>query len=159
KMRTSLAILLVAALTVSAAGQPPKADPKAPPKAGAKVDPKAAAKVDAKMAPNADPKAQAGADWPSQVAGKTLDQWIREIDDLDPSHRVLAINTILQFGPNAKRAIPALIRQIRSSIDQAPKAYAINALKQLLPLDLQTYGREAVDALCGTGGLDNGQGT
>jgi hypothetical protein len=150
-MRISVAILLFAALTVSAAGQAPKVDPKAPPKA----DPKAPSKADAKMAPKADgtaansttPPTSAQA-FPSQVQGKTLDQWIREIEDPDPSHRSMAITNVLQFGPNAKKAIPALIKQVKNSPDVAPKAYAINALKQLVPLDLQNYGRAAVDALC-----------
>jgi HEAT repeat protein len=147
-MRTSVAILVFAALTLGAAGQvPKKADPKMEPRADAKI---------AAAAANAAPSA---VNYPSQIAGKSLDQWIKEIDDPDPSHRVLAIQTVVGFGPNAKRAIPSLIRQVKSSIDQAPKAYAIYALKQLVPLDVQTYGREAVDALCGTGGLDNSQGT
>lgn len=162
-MRISLAILLFAALTVSAAGQAPKVDPKAPPK----VDPKAPAKADAKMAPKAEGNGAANSTmpstaapaYPSQVGGKTLDQWIKEIEDPDPSHRQMAISQVLQFGPNAKKAIPALIKQVRNSPDVAPKAYAIIALKQLVPQDVATYGTVAVDALCGIGGLDNNQGT
>src|SRR5262245_57034253 len=158
-MRTAAALVLFTALTLSAAGQPPKADPKAPPKADAKMDPKAPAKADAKMAPKADTNAQPAANWPSQVAGKTLDQWIKEMEDPDPSHRAMAIDMVLQFGPNAKKAIPTLIRQVKNSPDVAPKAHAMYALEQLVPLDLQTYARDAVDALCGVGGLDSNQGT
>jgi len=157
-MRIAAALVLFTALTLSAAGQPPKADPKSPPKADAKMDPKAA-KADAKMAPKADPNAQPAVNWPSQVAGKTLDQWIKEIEDQDPSHRSMAIDMVLQFGPNAKKAIPTLVRQVKQSPDVAPKAHAMYALEQLVVLDPQTYARDAVDALCGIGGLDNTQGT
>ena len=41
------------------------------------------------------------------MAGKNLDQWIKEIEDRDPSHRVVAITAVLQFGPPAKKAVPA----------------------------------------------------
>jgi hypothetical protein len=162
-MRISLAILVLAALTVSAAGQAPKADPKAAP---AKADAKAP-KADAKMAPqtegnttpNANMSSTTAPTYPSHVQGKTLDQWIKEINDDDPSHRQMAITQVLLFGPNAKKAIPALIKQVNNSPDVAPKAYAIIALKQLVPLDLPNYGRDAVNALCGIGGLGNTQGT
>jgi HEAT repeat protein len=151
-MRNSVAILVFAALTVTAAGQPPKADPKTSPKSPSKMDPK----VEANAA-NAAIPAMSAQGYPTQVFGKTLEQWIKEIDDPDPSHRTQAITNVLQFGPNAKKAIPALVKQVKSSIDQAPRAYAIIALGQLAPLDLSTYGQQAVDAL--SIALDNNQGT
>jgi len=154
-MRTAAALVLFTAFTLSAAGQTPRADQKAPPKADAKIDPKAPAKADGKMAPQAKPAVEGS----SHVAGKTLDQWIKEVNDDDPSHRVMAIDMVLQFGPHAKKAIPSLIRQVKQSPDVAPKAHAMYALEQLVPLDPQTYARDAVDALCGIGGLDNTQGT
>ncbi|HTK77437.1 MAG TPA: HEAT repeat domain-containing protein [Gemmataceae bacterium] len=154
-MRNSVAVFVCAALTLSAAGQPPKGSAKA----DAKMDPKAATKADAKLAPKADLNAQPGVAYPSHVAGKTLDQWIKEINDDDPSHRAMAIDMVLQFGPNGKKAIPTLIRQVKQSPDVAPKAHAMYALEQLVPLDVQTYARDAVDALCGVGGLDSTQGT
>ena len=68
---------------LTAAGQAPKVDPKAPPK----PEMKASAKGDAKAAAATMPAAGT-ANWPTQVAGKSLDKWIQEIDDADPSHRV-----------------------------------------------------------------------
>ncbi len=151
-MRTSLAVVLFAALALTAAGQPPKVDPKANPK----PDMKAPAKADAKAAANTMPAAGTPT-YPTTMGGKNLDKWIQEIDDPDPSHRVLAIDTVLYFGPTAKKAIPALAKQVKSSIDQAPRAHAIYALGQLVPLDVQSHGRDAIDAL--SFALDNNQGT
>ena len=158
-MRNSLAILIVAALTVTAAGQAPRVDPKAPPKADAKKDPKAPARPEARMEQKSDPTTQSAGEWPSHVGGKSLDQWIKEIEDRDPSHRVVAITAVLQFGPPAKKAVPALTNQVTSSIDQAPRAHAIFALGALVPLlDLQsTSTRDAINALIKE--LDNNQGT
>src|SRR5262249_52592098 len=142
-MRIFLATALLLVLDLTAAGQPP-ADPKAPP---------AAPKADAKAAPNMATVPQ----WPTQIAGKNLDQWIKEIDSPDPSHRVQAMSMVLQFGPSAKKAIPALVRQLKNiSNDLAPRANAILALKQLVPYDLQNYARDAVDAL--SMALDSAQG-
>src|SRR5438552_5195408 len=67
-MRNSLAILLFAALTVTAAGQAQRVDPKAPPKADAKKDPKAPARPEARMEQKSDPTTQSAGEWPSLVA-------------------------------------------------------------------------------------------
>jgi HEAT repeat protein len=142
-MRIFLATAFLLALALTAAGQPP-AEPKAPP---------APAKAEPKTVPNMATAPQ----YPTQVGGKNLDQWIKEIDSPDPSHRVQAITTVLLFGPSAKKAIPALVRQLKNTYnDLAPRANAILALKQLVPLDLQNYARDAVDAL--SMALDSAQG-
>jgi HEAT repeat protein len=50
----------------------------------------------------------------SQVAGKTLEQWIKEIGSVDPSKRENAIRTVLLFGPDrAYQAVPAILDQLR----------------------------------------------
>jgi HEAT repeat protein len=60
--------------------------------------------------------------------GKSLDQWVKEIDDHDPFVREQAIRVVMQFGPNAKKAIPALLRQLGTTNDLSPRTNAIIAL-------------------------------
>ena len=156
-MRITLATALLVALAVTAAGQPPKADSK-PDQKAEKADQKADPKADAKADPKAAAKGPPTPQYPTQIGGKDLDKWIREIDHPDPSQKVSAINTVLGFGPNAKRAIPVLIRTLRNvNNDMSVRAHAVYALRQLVPLDLQNYGKEAVDAL--TVALDSSQQT
>ncbi|MCS6850181.1 MAG: HEAT repeat domain-containing protein [Gemmataceae bacterium] len=45
----------------------------------------------------------------SEINGKTLNAWIKDLEDRDVSVRVTAIQTIVQYGDGAKRAIPILI--------------------------------------------------
>lgn len=93
--------------------------------------------------------------YPSEVGGRKLEEWIKDIDSPDPSVREGAIRVIVQFGPPARRATPALVRQVRILNDLSPQASAIIALSELVPLSQPAspgaapdgYTREAVDAL------------
>lgn len=67
--------------------------------------------------------------------GKSLDQWIKEVEDIDPSVRENAIKTLALMGSQAKRAAPALIRQIRSENDLSPMTNAIIAIGLIVPDD------------------------
>jgi HEAT repeat protein len=50
----------------------------------------------------------------SEVAGKTLDEWIELIHTTDPSKREQAMRTILAFGPEkAQQAVPAIIAELK----------------------------------------------
>jgi HEAT repeat protein len=92
---------------------------------------------------------------PTEVGGKTIDQWIKEIGHQDPSVREHAIKMVVMFGPNARRAIPALVKQVRQLNDLSPQANAIIALSVLAPYGPE-YAKDVVDAL--TAELDNPQG-
>lgn len=78
--------------------------------------------------------------------GKSLDQWIREIEDPDPSVREHAIKMICLMGPAAKRAAPALIRQIRQENDLSPMTNAIIAIGIVNPDDPK-HQSDAISAL------------
>lgn len=64
----------------------------------------------------------------TEIAGKTLQQWIKEISANDPSTRENAIRTIPLFGPAAVEAVPALIERINRDRDTSPRVNAIMAL-------------------------------
>jgi HEAT repeat protein len=48
----------------------------------------------------------------SQIGGKTLKQWTREILDADPGVRENAIRTVILFGKDAQEAVPSLITEL-----------------------------------------------
>lgn len=85
---------------------------------------------------------------PKQVGGKTLDEWIRQIDHPDPGTREEAIRTVVMFGPSARRAIPTLVRQVSNQNDHSPLASAIVVLGYLMPVEKDpVFARMVVDAL------------
>lgn len=91
-----------------------------------------------------------------EVGGQTLDHWIKEIEDHDPSVRENAIKMVAMLGPQAKRAIPALIRQLNTSPnDLSPLTNAAIAIGLIKPEDPK-HVKDAVTAL--TRLLDNTQG-
>lgn len=85
---------------------------------------------------------------PKQIAGKTLDEWIRQIDHNDPGTREEAIRTVVMFGPSARRAIPALVRQVSNQNDHSPLTSSIVVLGYLMPVEKDpVFARMVVDAL------------
>ena len=49
----------------------------------------------------------------TQIGGKTMEQWIKEIGVPDPSKRENAIRSVLLFGPErAYEAVPAIIKEL-----------------------------------------------
>jgi HEAT repeat protein len=95
----------------------------------------------------------AGVNYPTEVGGRKLEEWLKDIESPDPSVREGAIRVVVQFGPPARRAIPALVRQCRILNDLSPQASAIIALSELVPQSQPSggqpdgYTRDAVDAL------------
>jgi HEAT repeat protein len=87
--------------------------------------------------------------------GKNLDQWIKEVEDIDPSVREHAIKIVSLMGPAAKRAAPAVIRQIKNENDYSPMTNAIIAIGVILPDD-DKVRRDAIAALIPM--LNSGQG-
>jgi HEAT repeat protein len=85
---------------------------------------------------------------PNEIGGKTLDEWIRQIDNPDPSVREHAIRCVMLFGPSARRAIPSLVRQVRNDNDYSPLSNAIIILSQLMAVEKdQEYAKMTVNAL------------
>jgi len=99
--------------------------------------------------PVTSPNSSANSSAPTQMGGKTLDEWIRLIDSPDPSVREHAIRIAMLFPPaSARRAIPALVRQVNNNNDFSPLANAIIALGQLMQIEKDpAFARSAVDAL------------
>lgn len=49
----------------------------------------------------------------TQIGGKTIEQWIKEIGAADPSKRENAIRTVLLFGPDrAYVAVPTIVKEL-----------------------------------------------
>ena len=72
--------------------------------------------------------------YPMEIGGRTLEEWIRDIDSSDPSVRAHAIQIIVEFGPSVRKALPAITRQVKRLNDLSPQAYAIIALAELVPM-------------------------
>src|SRR5581483_1138169 len=57
----------------------------------------------------------------TQVGGKSLEQWIKEIHSSDPSRREAAMRTILMFGPpQAAKAVPDLLKELKKHTPTTP---------------------------------------
>jgi HEAT repeat protein len=72
--------------------------------------------------------------YPTQIDGRTLEEWIKDINHDDPSVREHAIRVVLEFGPSARKATPAVTDQVKRLNDISPQATAIIALAELVPL-------------------------
>jgi HEAT repeat protein len=64
----------------------------------------------------------------SEVGGKTLEKWMRELKSPDPSVRTQAIMHVVLFGESAARAVPLIIDRCRDH-DPSPRVKAVIALK------------------------------
>ena len=125
-MRLTLFALTAAALVgLSAVAQDAKTDPK--------VDPKSMKdeKKDSSLK-NTPPEI-------TEVAGKSLEQWIKEISSRDPSKREAAIRTVLLFGPErAYQAVPVLLQELKKHSPNAP-----------IDLSVRTTGANALATILG----------
>lgn len=90
-----------------------------------------------------------------EIDGKTLDQWIKQVYDPDPSERVDAINAIVKFGPAGKKAVPALIPQLNPANDLSPLVNATIACGQVISDDPRVAA-QTIDALAKL--IDHSQG-
>jgi HEAT repeat protein len=145
-MKSALAVSgCVAALIAGrAAGQPAPAKPAAPPAAPAAAPPP--------TVPNTPVQ-----NYPTEVRGKDLEKWIKEIDSPDPFVREQALQAVLLFGPSSRNALPAVTRQVKQLNDIGPLAHAIIDLAELVPLipdptpgsPLDPRVKDAVTALIG----------
>jgi HEAT repeat protein len=92
RTRTPAAVLLCALLSASAYTQPPKDQP---PKDPLKDVPKDKEKG------RTDPETRYK--WPTEIAGKNLAAWLKDVTDSDPAVREFALKTLPNFGPENVR--------------------------------------------------------
>lgn len=101
RARTPGALLLCALLVAAAYAQPPAAGQptgtgRDPPKDKEKEPSKGPTKVP-------EPK------WPTNIAGKGVQDWLKEVTDPDPSVREFALKTLPNFGPDARKPASKLL--------------------------------------------------
>ena len=57
----------------------------------------------------------------TEVGGKGIEQWVKEIASKDPSKRETAMRTVLLFGPDkAYQAVPTLLQELKKHTDRTP---------------------------------------
>src|SRR5438309_7274143 len=85
--------------------------------------------------PKADSAATISSDngykWPETLAGKTLDDWIKELRSTDPSVKENVLRTIPLFGDKAAKAVPAIIDHLNPGYDVSVRVNACVALMSL----------------------------
>lgn len=80
------------------------------------------------------------------VGGKNLDHWIKEAGNSDPAVQENAIRMILEFGEDAKKALPTLVKLLNDP-DMGVQAGAVMALRAIgTEKDLKDI-KDAVPAL------------
>jgi HEAT repeat protein len=92
---------------------------------------------------------------PNQIGGKTLDQWIKEINNPDPSIQETAMRVVPYFGTKAGPAAPSLVARMKDHSDIACRAHAILALAAIADQVSDKDASEAIKAL--TYALEDGQ--
>jgi hypothetical protein len=86
---------------------------------------------------------------PKEVGGKTLDQWVKEIKNSDPSVQETAMRVVPYFGQKAGSAAPALIARLKDP-DIACRAHAVLALAAIADNVSDEDAGKAVKALTNT---------
>jgi HEAT repeat protein len=85
---------------------------------------------------------------PEEIVGKTLKQWMADLNHADPSTRELAIQAVPYFGKPAKAAVPALVGVLKKyDKDAACRVHAAIALSALAGAGYVEEATEAVKAL------------
>src|SRR5262249_3359287 len=72
--------------------------------------------------------------WPLTIAGKSLDEWIKELKHRDPSVRENAIRTLPMFGPSARKAVSAVIDMANN--DREDVSLRVNSCISLMTLEI-----------------------
>jgi HEAT repeat protein len=64
----------------------------------------------------------------TEVGGKNLDYWIKEISSKDPSKREAAMRTVLAFGPTkAQQAVPVILAELKKHSAKTPIDLSVRA--------------------------------
>jgi HEAT repeat protein len=92
---------------------------------------------------------------PTEIGGRTLDQWVKEIKNPDPSVQEMAMRVVPYFGKKAGSAAPVLIARLKdtSNRDIACRAHAVLALAAIADEVSDEEAAKAVKAITDT--LDN----
>ena len=89
----------------------------------------------------------------TEVGGKTLAEWMRDLTNADPSVREEAILAISLFGPSASKAVPDLLKRLHDN-DASPRSKAAIALGFI---QLQEEDRARVAEALGATLMDDSQ--
>jgi HEAT repeat protein len=65
---------------------------------------------------------------PEKVAGKTLEQWIKDLSNEDASIRTQAVMALPEFGDRAHKAVPELLKRLNDA-DVSPRSRAVMVLR------------------------------
>jgi HEAT repeat protein len=88
---------------------------------------------------------QPAADEVNEIAGRSFDEWMKDIAHKDPSKREIAIRSILGFGPQrAAEAAPLLLAELRRHTPGVP-----------IDASVRTNITIALGAIFGSGGAKN----
>lgn len=81
-----------------------------------------------------------------KIAGKTFDQWVKEIGAKDPSKRETAIRMVCAFPPETSiKALPALLAEMRRHTSAAPIDLSVRCNLCMAIMELFSFG-ERIDA-------------
>ncbi len=70
--------------------------------------------------------------WPTVIAGKKLDDWVKDMQNRDPSTREMALRTVVFFGPSSREAASVnLLHALTLDPDYGVKITAISMVPQL----------------------------
>ncbi|MEJ5276680.1 MAG: HEAT repeat domain-containing protein [Thermogemmata sp.] len=70
--------------------------------------------------------------WPTNIAGKGVQEWLKEVDDPDPGKREMALNTLPSFGPDAiKICSRKIVERMRNEKDPSVRMAAYRAAVML----------------------------
>jgi HEAT repeat protein len=81
---------------------------------------------------------------PTEIGGKSLEQWIKEIKHSDPSVRETAMRAVPYFGPAAKAAVPSLLTILKNDTDASCRVHAAISMYMLAEY---VEGEEATKAV------------
>lgn len=98
-----------------------------------------------------DSSSEADSKYPEKVAGKTLDDWIKELHSHDPGVREHAVRTMLDFGPASAKAALDVVHMADQDRDVSPRVNAIIVLMLMeirdrdVPAAVAALKRKATD--------------
>jgi hypothetical protein len=94
---------------------------------------------------------------PTEISGRTLDEWIKLIDNPDPSVQEMAMRVVPYFGAKSRAAAGALIARLKerdpARRDIASRAHAVLALAAIADHVSEDEAAKAIKAITDT--LDN----
>ena len=106
--RIPAALLLAACFAALTAGRP----------AATAQDPKTAEDPKKDQEPSREPTKLPELKWPTEISGKTMSDWIKDLTHPDPAMREAALRTLPSFGPVVQKAAgKILVKRMRAETD------------------------------------------